>query len=233
MTSAAYDLKEFLRSNWRRLSAKKKRRYVLAKSVGWGWLGYHAFLIGHRLSGYVPPILGLRDGILYMEWIPQPTVEPLKKREELIEASARLCGCEGSSPESKNWLSSRHRSEAVYDGIWLLEKVLSRAYGRVLTDMLMQSRLGGLMRKRPCPFPTLIDGNMHRSEWVLGPPRPLKADFEHHGMGKSSLNVNDPAYDLADTILNLGAFASGRKWPATTLYHGVRRHYRRTAPFHA
>ena len=44
-------------------------KYVLAKSVGWGWLGYHAFLIGHRLQGYVPPILGLRDGILYMEWI--------------------------------------------------------------------------------------------------------------------------------------------------------------------
>ena len=41
-------------------------RYVLAKSVGWGWMGYHAFLTGHRLSGFVPPILGLRDGILYM-----------------------------------------------------------------------------------------------------------------------------------------------------------------------
>ena len=33
-------------------------KYVLAKSVGWGWLSYRAFLIGHRLSGYVPPILG-------------------------------------------------------------------------------------------------------------------------------------------------------------------------------
>src|SRR5262249_46715992 len=44
-------------------------RYVLAKSVGWGWMGYHAFLAGDRLSGFVPPVLGLRDGILYMEWI--------------------------------------------------------------------------------------------------------------------------------------------------------------------
>jgi hypothetical protein len=43
---------------------RKEIRYVLAKSVGWGWLGYHAFLAGHRLSGFVPPILGLRDGIL-------------------------------------------------------------------------------------------------------------------------------------------------------------------------
>ena len=31
----------------------------------------------------------------------------------------------------------------------------------------------------------------------------LKADFEHHGTGKGELNVVDPAYDLAETILEL------------------------------
>ena len=36
------------------------------------WLGYHAFLAGHRLAGFVPPVLGLRDGVLYSEWLPQP-----------------------------------------------------------------------------------------------------------------------------------------------------------------
>ena len=67
---------------------KKQTKYVLAKSVGWGWLGYQAFLTGHRLTGYVPPILGLRDGILYVEWIPQPAVEQAGQRTELIRASA-------------------------------------------------------------------------------------------------------------------------------------------------
>ena len=86
------------------------------------------------------------------------------------------------------------------NGNKVLEKALSRAYGRFPTDRLMQSRLGS---GRPCPSPTLIDGNMHRSEWILGPQGPLKTDYEHHGMGKTELNVIDPAYDLADTILNL------------------------------
>ncbi len=45
-------------------------RYVFAKSVGWGWLGYHAFRAGEQLAQFVPPILGLRDGILYTEWFP-------------------------------------------------------------------------------------------------------------------------------------------------------------------
>ena len=40
---------------------QKETRYVLAKSVGWGWLGYHAFLAGHRLAGFVPPVLRVQD----------------------------------------------------------------------------------------------------------------------------------------------------------------------------
>ena len=50
---------------------KNETRYVMAKSVGLGYLGYQAFLAAHRLSDFVPPILGLRDGLLYTEWLPQ------------------------------------------------------------------------------------------------------------------------------------------------------------------
>src|SRR5215471_10209360 len=50
-------------------SLPDETRYVLAKSAGWGWLGYHAFLAGTRLTDFVPPVLGLRDGIVYMEWL--------------------------------------------------------------------------------------------------------------------------------------------------------------------
>ena len=63
----------------------EETRFVLAKSVGWGWLGYHAFIAGTELSGLVPRLLGLRDCILYTEWIPQPATLP---RELLLDASA-------------------------------------------------------------------------------------------------------------------------------------------------
>jgi hypothetical protein len=69
--------------------------------------------------------------------------------------------------------------------------------------MLMQPRIWRRLRQQPCPFPTLIDGNMQRAEWIAGPRGLLKTDFEHHGLGKEELNVIDPAYDLADAILNL------------------------------
>jgi hydroxymethylpyrimidine pyrophosphatase-like HAD family hydrolase len=181
---------------------EKQTKYVLAKSVGWGWLGYHAFLIAYRLKGYVPPVLGLREGILYMEWIPQPA-EPAGKRTHLIGASASYVAARVRQLKLKGDTASSIDLKRYNNGTRLLEKALSRAYGPVLTDRLVQARLGGLLRDRPCPSHTLIDGNMQRNEWILGPRGPLKTDFEHHGMGKAALNVTDPAYDLADTMLNL------------------------------
>jgi hydroxymethylpyrimidine pyrophosphatase-like HAD family hydrolase len=181
----------------------KETKYVLAKSVGWGWFGYHAFLIGHRLNGFVTPILGLRDGILFTEWIPQSAAEASWNRTNLIDAAAAYVAARarhlGLSGDTANDTDLRRYG----NGAQLLVKALSRAYGRPPVDLLMQSRLSRLVREQPCPCPTLIDGNMDHSEWIAGPGGPLKTDYEHHGMGKAALNVADPAYDLADTILSL------------------------------
>jgi hypothetical protein len=185
---------------------QKETRYVLAKSVGWGWLGYHAFLAGHRLSGFVPPILGLRDGILYMEWIPQPA-PGLDGRgldsKQLEKSAASYVAARARCLDLQTERAAGMDLQRQDNGVRLLGKALSKAYGAVLTDMLMQPRIGRRLRQQPCPFPTLIDGNMQRSEWIADSRRLLKTDFEHHGLGKEELNAIDPAYDLADTILNL------------------------------
>ena len=162
-------------------------------------------LAGHRLAGFVPPILGLRDGILYMEWIPQSALDlgGDDQSKAWIDTSASYVAARARC------LNLGARSVAGFDpkrqdnGARLLRKALSRAYEAFLTDMLMQPRLRRLLRQQPCPFPTAIDGNMRHAEWIVGSHRLLKTDYEHHGLGKEELNVIDPAYDLADTILNL------------------------------
>jgi hypothetical protein len=181
---------------------KKETKYILAKSVGWGWFSYRAFLMGHKLAEFVPPILGLRDGILYMEWIPQSEVEPENKRNALLKASAAYVA---ARVRRLNLTASAAGMDfkRYNNGTRILARTLSRAYGHILTDLLVRSRIDGQLRDLGCPFPTLIDGNMLRNDWILGPQEPLKTDYEHHGMGKTALNVADPAYDLADTILNL------------------------------
>lgn len=182
---------------------KKQTKYVLAKSVGWGWLSYRAFLTGHRLSGFVPPILGLRDGILYMEWILQPSAELSEPHREIIEASASYVAARVRYLNMKTGPEAGMNLKRHNNGSRLLEKTLSRAYGRIIPEMLMRSRVGASVQQQRCPSQTLIDGNMHYSEWISGSHGPVKTDYEHHGMGKNALNVTDAAYDLADTILHL------------------------------
>jgi hydroxymethylpyrimidine pyrophosphatase-like HAD family hydrolase len=183
---------------------RREIRHVLAKSVGWGWLGYHAFLAGQRLSGHVPPILGLRDGILYAEWIAQDELSAAARERgtaqpeaiaAYVAARVRHLGLRGGSAISANL-------QRQDNGIRVLGKMLSRAHGSFGINMLMQSRVERRLRRRACPVPTLIDGKMQRPEWIVGPNGPLKTDFEHHGLGKEELNVADPAYDLAAAILD-------------------------------
>jgi hydroxymethylpyrimidine pyrophosphatase-like HAD family hydrolase len=178
-------------------------RYVLAKSVGVGWLGYAAFLAGRRLSDFVPPVLGLRDGILYVEWLPQssPARSDGPERDSWIETSASYVA---ARVRSLRLPTNRAPGKAIHErGLRLSAEVLSRAYGRLAIDVLTRPRLQQRLYQQPCPLPTLIDGNMGCSEWIVGRSGLLKTDYEHHGMGKTELNVIDPAYDLAETILHL------------------------------
>jgi hydroxymethylpyrimidine pyrophosphatase-like HAD family hydrolase len=198
-------LKRIFEVHLETLQGRKEIRYVLAKSVGWGWLGYHAFLAGHRLAGFVPPILGLREGILYMEWIPQtaPDVGVDSQSEERIDASASYVAARTRCLKLEAGSATHLNLGRQDNGVQLLGKALSRAYGGFFIDLLAQPHFKRLLRQQPSPFPTLIDGNMRRVEWIIGPHGLLKTDYEHHGLGKEELNVIDPAYDLADTILNL------------------------------
>jgi hypothetical protein len=149
---------------------QEETRYVLAKSVGWGWLGYHAFLAGQRLAGHVPPVLGLRDGVLYSEWLPQPShPAPTEDREQRVTAAAAYVAARvrslrlGTNPFPSLALHQHHES------FRLLDWVLSRAHGGLLAANLVRPRLRQRLSRLPCPFPTLIDGKMESSEWVAGP----------------------------------------------------------------
>lgn len=184
-------------------AGRAESRYVLAKSVGWGWLSYHAFVAAEALADFVPPMLGLRDGILFTEWLPQsdqPAL-PLDRGElarrvaSYVAARVRRLGLEGDPGPDLDPQNQK--------GSDLLACALSQAYGWKPAAVLKRARIRHELSRRPCPVPTFIDAKMRRQEWIQGPVSLLKTDFEHHGMGKTELNVTDPAYDLAEAILHL------------------------------
>lgn len=175
-------------------------RYVLAKGVGLGYLGYPAFLAAHQLSDFVPPVLGLRDGILYTEWLHQQSSDGVGlDRTSWIDTTAAYIArrtCRLNLPKC------RQAGKAVSEnGLELLAEALARAYSRIGLNIPMRSWIQQQLYRLQCPFPTLIDGNMGRSEWI-GRSGRLKVGYYEHGLGKTQLNAIDPAYDLAETILS-------------------------------
>jgi haloacid dehalogenase-like hydrolase len=182
-------------------TGKSETHYVLAKSVGWGWLGYHAFIVGSRLAEFVPPVLGFRDGILFTEWIsPGPSGAGEDRRRVIgriasyVATRVRSLGL-GTDPSFDLNRAEQHK------GFVMLAESLSRAYGWKPTAFLKRGRIQHQLSQRRCPVPTLIDGRMRREEWISASSGLVKTDFEHHGLGKTELNVTDPAYDLAEAIL--------------------------------
>jgi hydroxymethylpyrimidine pyrophosphatase-like HAD family hydrolase len=182
-------------------AGRPETRYVMAKSVGWGWLGYHAFVAAERLAGFVPPVLGLRHGILYSEWLPSNDIARAD-RSRLVEVlgsyvAARVgrlrLDCDPTADLSR---ADQHKGSAV------LSAALSKAYGWKATSLLRRARIRRELEQVSCPYPVLIDGKMRQQEWIGRGREWRKTDFEHHGLGKTELNVTDPAYDLADATLH-------------------------------
>lgn len=194
-------LKRIFEVRLRNHAGQTETRYILAKGVGWGWLGYHAFITSEQLSSFVPPVLGLRDGILYTEWLVQDGTAARPVREQVLcsaasYVAARVHGLNlGNDPAPDLARDNRHR------GFDLLAQALSKAYGWKPAAVLKRARIRLELSRQPCPLPTLIDGKMRSEEWILRSGSLLKTDFEHHGLGKTKLNVTDPAYDLAEAIL--------------------------------
>ncbi len=206
-----YRLKQVYAVRLQGPAGRVETRYVLAKSVGCGFYAYPAFLAGQRLAEFVPDLLGLRDGILCTEWLPQTEGASVGVlgRSHIVERTARYVAARvmSLSLESDPTPALGLDAYSPAGGFHVFAKSLCGAYGNKVTSKLMGHSVRARLSLRTSPFPTLVDGKMAQSEWIVGRSGMLKTDYEHHGFGKHELNVSDAAYDLADTILQFGLSA--------------------------
>jgi hydroxymethylpyrimidine pyrophosphatase-like HAD family hydrolase len=182
-------------------------RRVLAKSVGWGWLGYHAFFAGNQLAGFVPAMLGLREGIVYMEWLDRveggPAVPPIKCLAAYIATRA-------ATLPLKNDPTLAISPGYGWTGWSVLIDSLKRAYGPIV-GRLKVPVLHRTLAQYVCRAPMMIDGNMTPQDWVETRDGPCKVDYEHHNFGRTELYIADPAYDLAGAIFEFHLSAKDEK----------------------
>ena len=185
-------------------------RYVAAKSVGWGWLSYHAYLAGSGLAGLVPRVLGLRHGLLWTEW-----AGPIPSRDEPGIGGPAAATLQGIDPGAVGTYVARRAARLRLaedpfagntapdlNGWAVLTQILRRVYG-VRLGRLKSPVLRRALGRYVSPVPALVDGRMHRHEWIITDGAILKTDFEHHNFGSGELNIVDPAYDLAAAAFEL------------------------------
>jgi len=177
-------------------SAPPVFRRVLAKSVGWGWLGYQAFFAGNQLAGFVPAMLGLREGLAYMEWVEcmegDPAAPPIKRLAAYVATRA-------TTLHLKKDPTFAISPGYGWTGWSVLIDSLRRAYGPVVGRLKIPA-LHRTLAQYVCRAPALIDGNMKPGDWVQTHSAFLKVDYEHHNFGRTELYIADPAYDLASAV---------------------------------
>jgi hydroxymethylpyrimidine pyrophosphatase-like HAD family hydrolase/adenine/guanine phosphoribosyltransferase-like PRPP-binding protein len=173
-------------------------RRVVAKSVGWGWLGYHAWVAGSRLAGFVPRPLTLRDGMLVSEWVEgESLAERGSDQSQVAEAFA-------------DYAARRVRSLALdadpasdtpgyrWCGWDDLAEALGGVYGR--PGRLKAPVIRRKLRRYVTPLPVLVDGSMKPADWVRAGDALYKTDFEQHNFGGGELDITDAAWDLAAAV---------------------------------
>jgi hydroxymethylpyrimidine pyrophosphatase-like HAD family hydrolase len=195
-------LKRVFKVNCSHDSGSHDSVFVMAKSVGWGWLGYHAPLATQHLSEFIPRVYGVRNGMLFMEWVGSSD----QKRNEqnfqdnkvqrlsayIIRRTNQLRLIENPMPFLNDYTDS---------GFQPIAAILSRAFSSKV-KILKRGWLTKQLEEIGCPVPTFLDSRMSKEEWVDSQGKLLKTDFEHHGFSKTaSHNIVDPAYDMAAAML--------------------------------
>jgi hydroxymethylpyrimidine pyrophosphatase-like HAD family hydrolase/hypoxanthine phosphoribosyltransferase len=167
------------------------------KSVGWGWLGYHAYIAGTRLAGFVPNVIGLRNGMLLMEWVDEAKAAATAGENSMqhigryVAARLRLLPLSGDC----RWESSTYRWTGCDD----ILNILRKAYGPYVNRLRVPA-LRKQLQQVVTSVPALIDGRMRPEEWLHTSKGLFKADFEHHNFGGGEQDIVDPAHDLAAVI---------------------------------
>jgi hydroxymethylpyrimidine pyrophosphatase-like HAD family hydrolase len=169
---------------------------VVAKSVGWGWLGYHAWVAGLRLAGFVPRPLALRDGILVSEWVEGATLAARGEKPGRMagQLGAYVAQRVQSLPlDADPYFDSPAYRWCGWNAVAVaLRGVYGRYTGRLKTRALLKR-----LQRYVTPQPALVDGSMRPEDWVCSPQGLSKTDFEHHNFGGGELDIVDAAWDLA------------------------------------
>ena len=190
----------------------ERRKYLLAaggkrwflKFAGLGRYGREKLEMAEVLgkAGLIPPIKGLRHGLLVGPWLegarPLP-LAPEVDRLALLDAVARYLAFRVSRfpvrPEERGATPVKLFEMAAYN----TKRLLGPGLGETVRGW--RDRLAELSRLER---PVLTDNKMHAWEWLVTPEgRILKADALDHHRSNDLIGPQDPVWDLVGAAVEL------------------------------
>jgi hydroxymethylpyrimidine pyrophosphatase-like HAD family hydrolase len=184
-----------------RATDRGQEQLIYVQGAGLGYFGEHALAIGRAVGPFVPEIYGVREGLLYREWLPdEQRIDPNEPGMAFERATAMIA-----------YVEARHHALAVKEDVSLrltgrlpawevASNLLSRAFGRGWIFARMPTVDPIVKRLLRCTDPSVIDGSMTPAHWFteagMG-QRLLKVDFSERAFCNRDLYCYDPIFDVA------------------------------------
>jgi hydroxymethylpyrimidine pyrophosphatase-like HAD family hydrolase len=175
-------------------------RDVYVKGVGFGYFGDQSVAVGRQLKEFVPEVFGVRNGLVFREWLPERSrlgeVEPTRAHE----LAAGIV--DYATQRARTLAVAEDMSLRLVDrgAVWQRSSdVLGRAFGR--GGQLMRPVLHRLVKRLlRVDEPSVIDGSMGLSNWFQpadGEAPLCKVDFYQQAFSSLDIYCYDHAFDLA------------------------------------
>jgi hydroxymethylpyrimidine pyrophosphatase-like HAD family hydrolase len=180
---------------------------IVVEGVGLGYLGDPAHAAATAFAPYGPRVLGLENGLLYREWLPdERRLGALQPADEGLVATAIAA-----------YVAERHRAFPVADDASLrfherpawdvAGSIMSTVFGRLwpVAKFLFTDRIAKLLLQ--VEEPSVVDGNTDLARWFYpnGSRESLvKVDVGDHLYSNLGLRCFDAAFDLAGVTAQAG-----------------------------
>jgi len=185
------------------VTGRQRDEQLLVKGAGLGYFGDHALAVDSALRRYLPKMHGVRDSLVYRQWLPAGS--RLRLADNRLDDLAR---------EMAGYVHTRHQalpagadaSMRVFGrgAAWEVgANLFSRAFGRgwfvarvPLVDPVVRRILA-------VDQPSVIDGSTRSSHWFADEGnggRLCKVDADERAFTHTDLYCYDPVFDLAGLV---------------------------------
>jgi len=180
---------------------------LLVKGAGLGYFGDHALAVDSALRQYLPRLHGVRDGLVYRQWL--PAERRIRLTDDHLDLLAR---------EMAGYVHARHKALPVgadasrqMFGQGAAWEVAANLFSRVFGPAWFIARVPFIdpivRRILAVDQPSVVDGSTRLSHWFAeegGGDSLCKVDADERAFSHTDLYSYDPVFDLAGLVTEGG-----------------------------